>query len=80
MTSFRTVREIHDLVYEGYDDFLFRFAGQSEPVVIYADSGYTQVCSDQVYTFKTWEEMLKATVFYGKTLEEALPLISFERE
>lgn len=76
MTSFRTVQEIYDLVYEGYDDFAFTLAGQKEPVVIYADSGHTQVCSDKVYTFKTWEEMMKAPVFYGRTLEETLPLIT----
>ena len=77
MTSFRTAQEIHDLVYGKYNDFPLYIAGEEEPAVLYADKGHTEVWTDRVYTFDTWEDMMKAPVFYGRTLEEVVPLMTF---
>lgn len=77
-TSFLTPEQIHDIVYEGYNDFIFDMEGEEEPIVMYADAGHTTVESDRVHIFDTWDEMLAAPVFYGKTLEEAAPLLRLQ--
>lgn len=77
MISFRTAQEIHDFVYEGYDDYVFEIAGEERVAVLYADKGHTEVWTDRVYSFDTWEDMMKAPVFYGRTLEEVVPLMTF---
>lgn len=76
MRAIHTPEELHDFVYEHYMDFVFLLPGTDREVVLYADSGHTQVVSDRVYSFPTWEDMLKAPVFYGKTLAEVLPILS----
>lgn len=70
--------KIYHIVYECYEDFIFDMAGEDEPIVLYADAGSTQVTSDKHYSFTTWDEMLKAPVFYGKTLAEAAPLMKIQ--
>ena len=70
--------KIYHIVYEGYEDFIFDMAGEDEPIVLYADAGSTQVTSDKHYSFTTWDEMLKAPVFYGKTLAEAAPFMKIQ--
>lgn len=73
MTLFLTPQKIRQMVYESYQDVCFEMDGK--PVVLYADSGSTQVETDQSYTFDTWEDMLKSPIFYGKTLAEAAPCL-----
>lgn len=73
MTLFLTPQKIRQMVYESYRDVSFEMDGK--PVVLYADSGSTQVETDQSYTFDTWEDMLKSPIFYGKTLAEAAPFL-----
>lgn len=75
-TSSLTPARIYEIVYEGYNDFSFEMKGEKEPIIMYADSGHSEVYSDRVYSFDTWDEMLAAPVFYGKTLEEAAPLMT----
>ena len=77
-TSYLNPEKIYHIVYEGYEDFIFDMAGEDEPIVLYADAGSTQVTSDKHYSFTTWDEMLKAPVFYGKTLAEAAPLMKIQ--
>lgn len=75
-TSSLTPEKVRDIVYEGYNDFVFEMEGAEEVVVMYADAGHTTVESDKTHRFDTWDEMLAAPVFYGKTLEEAAPLMT----
>ena len=77
-TSSLNPEKIYHIVYEGYEDFIFNMAGEDEPIVLYADAGSTQVTSDKHYSFTTWDEMLKAPVFYGKTLAEAEPFMKIQ--
>ena len=77
-TSSLHPEKIYHIVYEGYEDFMFDMAGEDEPIILYADAGSTQVTSDKHYSFTTWEEMLKAPVFYGKTLAEAAPFMKIQ--
>lgn len=77
-TSSLTPKAIREIVFEGYNDFEFSMEGEEEPIVMYADEGHTTVESDCVHIFDTWDEMLKAPVFYGKTLAEAAPLMTLD--
>lgn len=77
-TSSLDPEKIYHILYEGYEDFIFDMAGEDEPIVLYADAGSTQVTSDKHYSFTTWDEMLKAPVFYGKTLAEAAPFMKIQ--
>lgn len=77
-TSSLTPEAIREVVYESYQDISFKMDGEEEPIVMYADKGHTTVDSDVVHIFDTWEEMLKAPVFYGKTLAEAAPLMTLD--
>lgn len=71
-----TPEAIREMVYGRYQDISFEMQGK--PVVLYADAGSTQVETAQSYTFATWEDMLKAPVFYGRTLAEAAPLMTVQ--
>lgn len=77
-TSSLNPEKIYHIVYEGYEDFIFDMASEDEQIVLYADAGSTQVTSDKHYSFTTWDEMLKAPVFYGKTLAEAAPFMKIQ--
>ncbi len=77
-TSSLNPEKIYNIVYEGYEDFVFDMAGEDDSVILYADAGSTQVTTDKHYSFATWDEMLKAPVFYGKTLAEAAPLMKIQ--
>ena len=77
-TSSLNPEKIYHIVYEGYEDFIFDMAGEDEPIVLYADAGSTQVTSDKHYSFTTWDEMLKAPVFSGKTLAEAATFMKIQ--
>lgn len=78
MLVFHTLEALYNDVYESYTDRVYIVQDLNKEVLIYADSGHTQVASDKEYFFSTWEAMLEAPVFFGRTLAEALPLVSVD--
>ena len=67
-----TVDEIYENVYGRYSDILFQYDAEDgeKEIVLYADTGSVQIITDESYTYRTWDDMLAAPIYWGKTLEE----------
>lgn len=63
-----TVEEIKDVLVSARTDIIMELGDLG--IRMYCDEGMTVVETDRIHIYKTWNEMLKEPVFYGKTLEE----------
>jgi hypothetical protein len=46
------------------------YAYGDEEFVIYVDGDDVRVCTDMQYYFESWDDMLKAPIYWGKRLDE----------
>lgn len=67
-----TLENLRELVENAYHDVFVTYRGKE--YLLYSDPGGTSIESPSwdYYWYKTYDEMLKAPVFDGKTLEEII--------
>ena len=68
-----TVDEFRAYVESTHTDVMFKYRGEEFRFYFEPERNIVESESDDMEDFETWEDMLKAKYFQGKTLAEALP-------